>query len=137
MNSAIATNMTMGTRMVWHYCWMNCAVVLMTIIPMRIFLKQHIRIKNEIPAAQKQTIATGCIQDGFCSPTIVILILPCAVSSHTTPKLMMAAKYKKMMLMTRQPPQARMNNSSMRDSMSVMKMIANEIGQVCFKSAID
>ena len=45
----IAMNMKIGTRIVWHSCWVNYAVVLMTIMPILIFLMQQSMMGRDRP----------------------------------------------------------------------------------------
>lgn len=64
INKAIATNIKTGTKIVWHYCWVNYAVVLMTMIPILNFLIEQSNTKNDIPAITNAIIAMALIRDG-------------------------------------------------------------------------
>lgn len=117
---------------------MNIAVVLITIMPILIFLILHRSTKKDIPAIIKATIAIPLNTDISCMAlTTTIFILPSAVNRHITPNVIMTAKYSTIVVMTRHPPQALIKNSNISDSINVMKIIARDMGQVAFKSAMD
>ena len=52
---AIAKNMNIGTRMVWHFCWVNYAVVFMTAVAILNLLKLHNSISKDTPATPQHT----------------------------------------------------------------------------------
>lgn len=117
---------------------MKIAVVLITMMPIFIFLTLQMRTIKDMPAITNATIAMNFITDtSWMSLTMTIFILPYAHSRATTPKLIIAAKYRIIVVMTKHPPHALMNNKSKSDRINVMKIIDNDIGQVAFKSAID
>lgn len=134
---AIAMNMNTGTRIVWHYCWVNSAVVFITIMPILILRMQHRSTRKDMPAMTKAVIAILRIIEGSWPLITVILIFPSADIKHTTPKATIAPKYSTMTEITKHPPQALIKNSNKSDNISVMKIIVSEIGHVVFRSAID
>lgn len=132
----MAININTGTKIVWHYYWVNLAVVLITIIPILILRILQIRIIKEIPAITKATIATVYIKD-WSWPITLIFILPLALIKHTTPNAIIAPKYSTIVDMTKQPPQALIKNNNIKERIKVIKIVESEIGHVCNKSAID
>lgn len=117
---------------------MKRAVVLITMIPIFIFLMLQMRTIKDMPAITNATIAMNFITDtSWMALTITIFILPYAHRRVITPKVMMAAKYRIIVVMTKHPPQALMKIKSRSDRINVIKIIDNDIGHVAFKSAID
>lgn len=75
-NRAMATNIPTGTKIVWHSCCVNSAVVLITMMPIRICRSVQRTIIREIPAITKAAIAIDLIICGSWPLITVMLILP-------------------------------------------------------------
>lgn len=137
-NIVIVMNINTGTKIVWHYCLVNSAVVLITIIPIRILRMQHISTKKEMPAIVKAMIAIVLRSErSSISSRVFIFILPYEVNKNTTPRVIIPAKYSTITEITKQPPQALTKSSKIKDKIKVMKTMESEIGQVVLRSAID
>lgn len=106
-------------------------------IPILIFLKLHINIRNDMAAIIKHTIAIFLICLGSCPLMTVISIWPSALSQHTTPNATITPKYNTIVDITKHPPQALIKNNNNNDSISVKNIIDSEIGHVDFKSEMD
>ncbi len=132
---AIAKNINTGTRIVWHFCRVNSAVVLITAVAILIFLMLHKSTSNETAATPQHTYAIVLKRFGSFNWSIpLMVILFYAVKNATTPKVIMTAKYSIITVHTRHPPHALIKNKNKMDTKRDMKSTAKVIGHEIRKS---